>query len=175
MKKKIDVAIDMAKKFNYREHAMKLDVPMIEGFKEIPSNEANVIFAAGDNFCLEQFISDGALNKNETFEDRVNKSIKEIKDSLVKDKVKITDDNFKLLGDFTNNVFTFRVFLQYMEKGNNLVCQIFAYFLEPKDNDFYQLSLSMGATNRGEIDQICNILREKLVLLLEGVKYKDGV
>ena len=64
MNKKIDVAKEIAKRFNYREHAMKLDVPMLEGFKVIPSEKAEVIFAAGDDFCLEQFISDGTLGEN---------------------------------------------------------------------------------------------------------------
>lgn len=175
MNKKVDIAIEIAKRFNYREHAMKLDVPMLDGFKVIPSEKAEVVFAAGDDFCLEQFISDGALEENETFDSRVEKNIDGIKEMLKKEGITNIDENIQLLGNFSNSIFTFRIFLQYIDKIPNGICQVIVYFIEPKDNDFYQLTLSMGVTDKSDIDGVFNVLREKIVLLLEGIKYKEGV
>lgn len=175
MDKKIEVAKEIAKRFNYREHAMKLDVPMLEGFKVIPSEKAEVIFAAGDDFCLEQFISDGTLGENESFDSRVKKNIDGIKEILKQEGVTNVDDNIQLLGDFSNKIFTYRVFLHYVDKNPNGICQVIVFFVEPKDNDFYQLTLSMGITDKKDIESVFNILREKIVLLLDGIKYKEGV
>ena len=85
------------------------------------------------------------------------------------------DDNIQLLGDFSNKIFTYRVFLHYVDKNPNGICQVIVYFVEPKDNDFYQLTLSMGITDKKDIEGVFNILREKIVLLLDGIKYKEGV
>lgn len=173
MNKKVEVAIEMAKKFNSRAQAMKIDVPTLVGFKDIPTEEAKIVFAAGDDYCLEQFITDGFLNEKETFDDRVKESLDGIKKVLVDRNLKIKDEDIQLLGDFSNGIFTFRVYLQYIPEEKNPICQVIVYFLDPKNKAFYQLTLSMIVTGNNTVDDIFYVLREKIVLILDGIKYRE--
>ena len=75
MNKKVEIAVEIAKKLNSRAQAMKLDVPILEGLNDVFSPSEKILFAVGDDYFLEQFITDGFLNSDESFDDRVNKNI----------------------------------------------------------------------------------------------------
>lgn len=175
MNKKVEIAVEIAKKLNSRAQAMKLDVPILEGLNDVFSPSEKILFAVGDDYFLEQFITDGFLNSDESFDDRVNKNITGIKKVLLDNSISESDENFQDLGSFTNGIFNFRVYLQYIQKDRRPICQATAYFLEPKSNAFYQLNLSMIVTERNTVEKIFQVLKEKIVLILKDIKYKESV
>ncbi len=175
MNKKVEVAVEIAKRFNSKAQAMKLEVPILDGLKEVFSSNEKIVFAVGDDYFLEQFITDGVLNQDESFEERVNKNVTDIKKVLVNNSISDADDNFQDLGNFTNGIFNFRVYLQYVAREKKPICQATAYFLDPKSNSFYQLNLSMIVTDGNTVEDIFQVLKEKIVLILKGVKYRESV
>ena len=44
-----------------------------------------------------------------------------------------------------------------------------------KSNAFYQLNLSMIVTERNTVEEIFQVLKEKIVLILKDIKYKESV
>ena len=98
-----------------------------------------------------------------------------IKKVLFNNSISDADDNFQDLGNFTNGIFNFRVYLQYVAREKKPICQATAYFLDPKSNSFYQLNLSMIVTDGNTVEDIFQVLKEKIVLILKGVKYRESV
>ena len=94
---------------------------------------------------------------------------------LFNNSISDADDNFQDLGNFTNGIFNFRVYLQYVAREKKPICQATAYFLDPKSNSFYQLNLSMIVTDGNTVEDIFQVLKEKIVLILKGVKYRESV
>ena len=181
MNKKVEVAVEIAKRFNSKAQAMKLEVPILDGLKEVFSSNEKIVFAVGDDYFLEQFDFSTTvqnkldLNQDESFEERVNKNVTDIKKVLVNNSISDADDNFQDLGNFTNGIFNFRVYLQYVAREKKPICQATAYFLDPKSNSFYQLNLSMIVTDGNTVEDIFQVLKEKMVLILKGVKYRESV
>lgn len=50
MNKKVEIAVEIAKKLNSRAQAMKLDVPILEGLNDVFSPSEKILFAVGDDY-----------------------------------------------------------------------------------------------------------------------------
>lgn len=93
-------------------------------------------------------------------------------------------NGFKFYKDYTNGIFNFKIYVCDLIIQGKVLRQFISYFVEPKLQDFYQLTVSVGPfdfpTNQIKIDQIdlnndsttksLDILN---TLLLNNLKYKE--
>ena len=81
---KIENAIKVAKKMNTLIDFNLLSVPVLDDFilvqKNLTDPNNNIIFVAVKNNTLEQFLGDGMLEPNESFDDRIEKVINQMKE-----------------------------------------------------------------------------------------------
>ena len=187
-----DVASNMAKTMNYKLHAEQLSIPLLNGFIKEESKDPMVILIAMDNnkMFLEQLITDGPMNPNETIDQRinfVNKSLLDYMKDLSQDN---TEKSIFYYKDYANNVFNYKVYVHDMIVDTNAVKKVIrslnAFFIEPRFNDFYQLSIStppfeipteklkLGVVDL-ENDEITKILDGMLNSLMDNLTYKNFI
>ena len=170
----INEVLSIANNLNVRFEKTNLDVPILNGLKIIPiDNQPNLIFLAKDDIVIEQFLCDGTLNNNETFEDRIN--------NVLNSNSKSNNDNLnvmepKYIRDYGNDIFNYKIYSQDLVINNTKVIkQVYAFFVDKNTNTFYQISLSMGQFNIEEFnnDNISNELYNMLILIIHNIKYAN--
>ena len=94
------------------------------------------------------------------------------------------ENSFKFYKDYTNGIFNFKIYVYDLIIQGKVLRQFISYFVEPKLQDFYQLTVNVEPfdflTNQIKIDQIdlnndstakgLDILN---TLLLNNLKYKE--
>lgn len=171
---------------NLKLHANSLDIPILNGFNINTNNgqEPGLIMAYSNGKGLSQNLtSDGPLTQNETFEDRIDLVINNVINYTKKLSPKNTEKNIFFVKDY-EATFKFKVYVQDLLLNGKLIRQLNAYFVEPKFNDFYQLTVAAGPFNFpsenitiGKItenDEITKVLITMLDTLMQNLKYKDG-
>ena len=181
--------IGMANDMNIKEHAKILSVPVMNDFT-INTDDGkfvNTILSYSNGSGLnESLISDGSMLPNETFEKRIEMVNGNVIKYLKNLSDKNTESNIFFLKDF-NATFKFKVYVQdtLIEVANELklIRSLNAYFIEPKYNDFYQLTLSAGTFNYPvenievgkylENDVLTKALIEILEIIMSNLKYNE--
>lgn len=167
--------IDFAKELNEQIFLYNIDVPILDGF-DLIKYEGSIFTAKSKNNFIEQFLSDGKLKENETFEDHLNKTIEDTVTAMKKANLKDPDNNIIPLYDYKNDYFNYKVFLQDNIIDNKLTRQLNAYFLDPNTNAFYEIILStcpyQSETFKQNNEAITNNLKETLNSILDLVKTK---
>lgn len=182
-----NVANDMAKIMNYRLHAEQLFVPLLKDFEVMKPGNPKTLLMAKHNAFFEQLVTDGYLG-NDTFEERIELIIENVKKYMKHQNMQDPDKNYFYYKDFDNGTFKFKIYVQDMifKQGEEekFIRQFNAFFHEPKFNDFYQLSLSVGPfmmpcqiIKIGEVDlendKLTANTLNMLNVILENLKYRN--
>ena len=192
--KKEDSAIKIAKNMNTLINFNSLAVPVLDDFivvkKNLTDPNNRIIFVAIKNNTLEQFLGDGILDKNESFEGHITGIINEIKEQ-VKDNplYEGNDDYLVYYKNYDNGLFDFKVYIQDVLAGTpdkiKFARQMSAFFVEPKGNEFYQICMAAGSYYKSnkfkllkdikdyEKDEIVMGLEKALKLIMDNITYKD--
>ena len=187
-----DAAIKMATMMNFGLHARQLDIPLLKNFKIEEVNEPQIVFSATDGMYIEQLVSDGSMKPNETFEQRINLVVKNTTEFMSKyspaNNPANSENKLFYYKDYSNGVFNYKIYvLDGIIEVNNttkVIRQFNAYFVEPKFNDFYQLTISAPALSMPtevlklgvvdlDTDEITQCLNDLLTLAMDNLKYKN--
>ena len=128
-------------------------------------------------------MSDGHI-ENDDFEKRIDLVINNTKNFMKSNNCENVENSFKFYKEYTNGIFNFKIYVCDLIIQGKVLRQFISYFVEPKLQDFYQLTVSVGPfdfpTNQIKIDQIdlnndsttksLDILN---TLLLNNLKYKE--
>ncbi|MBQ4031440.1 MAG: hypothetical protein II625_06765 [Bacilli bacterium] len=191
---KIENAIKVAKKMNTLIDFNLLSVPVLDDFilvqKNLTDPNNNIIFVAVKNNTLEQFLGDGMLEPNESFDDRIEKVINQMKEESKRSPLYEGNDEFLVYyKNYDNENFDFKIYVQDILTGtkDNLkfIRQMSAFFVEPKGNEFYQICMGAGAYAKSnkfkllkdikeyEKDEINIGLERNLKLIMDNLTYRD--
>lgn len=172
---------------NLKKYASILDIPIMDGLslENVESLPQSIFIATGNGF-MEQLTSDGPMRQNETFENRIELVIKNTIKFMKEQNIE-PDNNFFFYKEYKNkNNFTFKIYVQDMifeNNGKKVIRQLSAFFIEPRFNIFYQLSLGTGPFTWStqilktglvdiENDNVTKNLMSILDSILSGVSYK---
>ena len=151
-------------------HKSLIAVPVIKGYKVITEATDALIVAKSMDNSVEQFLEDGKLDKDESFEQRLKKVLKETQKSMVDSGLK--EKELEYLGAFDNQFFHFELYIQDNIKDDIQIRQVNAYFLEPGSNYFYELSLAAPPIYTKDInDQVTKNILSRLEPVLKQVQY----
>ncbi len=169
---------------NYKLHAQELNWELPEGYVEKEQNNPQVVKVAQASVgILFQAANDGALLLGESFEDRIKKVIDKTVDYMKKSNCSHPDKNYFYFKDYTNGTFNFKLYVQDLVSGGRVIRMLNAFFLEPRHNEFYQISFSVGPfpfptkiLKVGEIskkpDPISSLLISHTEFVLSRLSYK---
>lgn len=190
MRKVHENAVKLAKKLNSIENINRLRIPLLDGF-EVLKTEPNtkIVFVAKKDSLIEQFLTDGMLVDDETIDDRIDKIIGEITKFVDNKPLYKKGTVMKFYKLINNDGIDFHIYVQDILKGTpsdrKLIRQLNAYFVEPKGNEFCQLSLATGLFPVGKRykllgdiidlkeDELIKCLEPGIDLLVKNIKYKD--
>ena len=189
----MDKAIEIAKNMNTMINYQSLAIPVLDDFIVVQRNLTDpnhkIIFVAVKNNTLEQFLGDGVLGEKESFDDRIEKVVNEIKEEVKTNK--LYDGNKEFLcyyKNYDNDNFDFKIYIQDILSGNEedirFARQLSAFFVEPNGNEFYQISIAAGSysvnkgykllkdINKYEEDEIVKGLEANLKIIMDNIIYK---
>jgi len=176
---------------NLRKHAENIMIPVLKDFKvqDSPNPQSILVARSTDNAFIEQFIADGPMQDGETFQDRINLVIERLNLYIENDPHHCEESGYFYYKDFENNDFQYKIYIHDFvikrDDGQKLITRMASgFFLEPRFNDFYQISLAVGPFNfpteilkLGEVDLehdgITNALITMFEVILEKLKYRD--
>lgn len=143
-----NVAVDMARLMNYGLHAEQLAIPLLNNFNVTQSKNPQIVFMSSAEAFVYQVVSDGPLRIGETFDDRVNLVVRNTTEYMRQQNMDDVDKSFFFYKDYKNDTFSFKIYVQdlilMMDSQKKVIRQLNAYFVEPKFNDFYQITVSAG-------------------------------
>lgn len=175
-------------------NASILAVPIINDAMIVEQNNRQTILIAQSRIFMEQLVADGAFSEGETFEDRVNLVVNNTINGLKSQGFANADKNYFYYKDYSNSLFKFKIYVQDMifnvpdNVEQKLVTKVMrsinAFFVEPKKNQFYQLSLNSMPFNMPtehlkvgkvdlENDKITSIMLDTLYAIMDGIEYRD--
>ena len=117
-------------------HKSLIAVPIIKGYRVITEKTDALIVAKDMENSVEQFLEDGKLDKDETFEDRLEKVLKQTKKSMVANGLQ--EKELEHFGSYDNKLFHFEIYIQDTIKDDIQIRQLNAYFIEPDSKYFYE-------------------------------------
>ena len=183
----IKIILSIKTKMTNTTHANELYVPILNDLKDDDNTNPNVIINAIGNGLSEQLVSEGILNDNETFNNRiddiVNNTLNYMKQVLPE------NENNKMFyyKDYNNDKFDFKIYVQDMiinfNKELKAVRQFNVFFIDKRYNEFYHLVLSRGPLNQTDIifgevnlknDKITKELYNNLKNILDNICYRDN-
>lgn len=154
-------------------HRSTLAIPVLSEYKLIDEDLENALFiAVSPDQSIEQYLEDGQLEDDETFERRLNKVIQETQKSMVSNG--LTNKELVYLGTIKNNPFEFKLFLQDNIKDNKYVRQINAYFIEPESRFFYEITLAAPPLDKEHANEfVVKNLYDRMRFITMNVKYNE--
>lgn len=176
---------EIAKTANIKMHAQSLNIPVIDGFEVMKTDNVKTIFLAIDgNGFTQQMTGDGALNPGETLEDRVDFVMNDVAQFMKLNGDEEAGNRCFFVKDYDNGVFKFKLYVQDLILQGNLLRMLSAFFVEPKFNDFYQMSISVGpfpypttsftvGSFNPDTEPISNLLISMMEAVLQELKYKE--
>ncbi len=137
-------AIEFAKKLN-ENYTDSLNIPILGGFKVI-DNPGTMFTAVSEDGYMQQFIVDGKLKDNETFEEHLETVIMDTKKSMRDSGLANPDKHIKFLRKYSANGLDFTIYIQdnIIDSNNikKLIRQFNIYFLENNSKAFQLLTVS---------------------------------
>ena len=188
-----DVAIKIAKHMNTLINFNSLAVPVLNDFivvkKNLTDPSNRIIFVAIKNNTLEQFLGDGILGKNESFEGHITGVINEIKDQVKDNPLYEGNDEYLVYyKNYENDLFDFKIYIQDILTGTpdkiKFARQMSAFFVEPKGNEFYQICMAAGQYVKSnkfkllkdiknyEEDDVIVGLEKDLKIIMDNITYR---
>lgn len=180
---------NIASMMNFRLHAEQLDIPVINNYKVEIAQDPPIVFSATDGMFVEQLVSDGPMMQNETFEQRIDLVVKNTTNFMKSYSPLNNEKSLFYYKDCSNGIFNYKIYVQdfIIEVDNitKVIRQFNAYFIEPKFNDFYQLTISSPAIEMptkllklGVVDittdQITQTIDNLTNFVLHNLKYKTN-
>lgn len=166
------------KELNDKYYIQNILVPILDNFKIIPGNNDGVIFAAISNErYLEQYICDGILEKNETIDDHINKVIDDTKEAMTANGFDDVKNSFRFFKGYSNKFFNFKVYLQTLRLTDKILMQYNVFFVDPKSNAFFQLSLTTCPYGKEDFEAINNNITtnmdKTMTTVMDKIRYRN--
>lgn len=154
-------------------HKSTLAIPVLEEYKVIEEDSDAIFIAVSPDNSVEQYLEDGQLEENETFDQRLKKVLEETKESMK--SYGLLEKDFVYLGEIKNPPFDFRLFLQDNIKDGMIVRQINAYFIEPESRYFYEITLSAPQMVLETVNEfVLKNLYDRMRFIVTNIKYNDS-
>ena len=183
--------LKLVNKLNTIENVNNLDIPILDGFKVLKNeitSDSNIIFVAGKDNTIEQFLTEGTVDETVKVEDKI-KEITKYLDNQVKNNPLYKNRKYiTKYKQFNNGTFDFEIYVQDIITGTStntsFIRQLNAFFIEPQGREFCQVSLSAGRYRVSEKYKLINdikklnddvIIKEldkALLIILNNLKYK---
>ena len=153
-------------------HKATLAIPILDGYELIRENTGAIFAAKSKDHSVEQYLEDGHLFEEETFEGRINKVIEETNEAIT--NLGFRNNELLFLEDYNTDLLNFKLYLQDNVVGNTVIRQINAYFIEPESRYFYEITLSAPPILKIDInDNVTNNIKERLLFILNNIRYND--
>ena len=150
-------------------------VPILNNYEVIKNdnNDAIIFTAKAKDNSIQQFLCDGVIKEDETLDKRIEKVIKETEEKMKKNG--FLNPQMDFLSTFNTKLFKFRLYLQDMIKGDKIIRQVNAYFVEPNNNYFYEICLSAPPMSLKVANEaVMKNLITMLTIILQNIKYNDN-
>ena len=193
MDENLEKALNLAKKLNSISNAERLSIPVLDGF-DITREEqpySNVVFLAQKDNMIEQFIVDGSLEDEETITQRIEKVVEAIRDKTDKNPLYEKENYIYNYRTYKNDLFDFYIYVQDIiigtKKNKQFIRQLNAYFIEPEEKEFCQVSVASGPYIPSDdnpliseikelsSNRIINNIDSALNIILDNISYRDMV
>lgn len=153
-------------------HKSTLAIPVPDGYKIQEDSMGAIFTAKSDDNSFMQYLEDGQLDDDETFEARLKKVINETEKSIVESGFR--NNELKFLKDIDTELFNFKLYLQDNVVGNVLIRQVNAYFIEPESRYFYEICLAAPPIDKSDTnDNITKNILYRLEYVLNNIKYNE--
>ena len=137
--------IQMTRDLDYMLHAQGLDIPLLDGFQLLESDDPQIVLLATKDDYIEQVTSDGYAEAG-TFDKRIESVISTTKQFMKDSGCEDVDNCFRFYKETEKEKFNFKTYVCDMIipiKGDKLLTrQFISYFYEPVIQDFYQITVS---------------------------------
>jgi len=148
-----------------------LSIPILNGYKLLDIKTGALFVAKSDDGSVEQYIEEGKLGAEETFDERLKNVLTTTKSIL---ETKYEKKDIIHLQDYNTDILSFTLYLQDNTKGIKTIRQINAYFKEPKTNYFYEITLSAPPLLTMDLnDNVTNNIYNRLLIILNNIKYNE--
>lgn len=162
--------IDFVKELNKNEFMNNIQVPILDGFNVIPSEET-LFTAVNNESFMEQFILEGKLDNNETFDDRLAKVIAETKEAMKGANLVDVDNNLIFHKDYSNNGLDFKVYIQNNIINEKIIKQYNIYFVDNKSLVFYEVTFSSCPYGINDnLDEIASNMEKTIDNIMNKIK-----
>ena len=171
--------IELTRDIDYKLHAQGLNIPLLEGFQVLESDDPQIVLLAEKDGFLEQITSDGYMEEG-TFDSRIELVIKTTKQFMKDTGCERVDEAFRFYKETKNNSFTFRTYVCDMIIPINddkiVQRQFISYFFDPVINDFYQITVSSNPTTMPPKDIVLDKIDvENDIITSKLNKYMDEI
>lgn len=167
-----------------KERARELNIPVINGFEILKTDNTQTIFLAVDGQGFTQQLTGDSLLENETFETKINLVRDNVISFMRQNGDNDAENHYVYIKDYNNGVFNFKVYLQDLLFQGKAIRMLTAFFYEPRKNDFYQMSISVGpfpypttSFTIGKFDEskepISSLLSSMMEAVLKELRYKQ--
>jgi len=160
------VVIDMTKELNEKNILDNVKVPILKGYEELEFS-GTIFTAASITDSLEQFLCDGIIT--EPFEEHIEKVIKDTLEAMKEGKLEVNDNTIFYLSDYHTKDFYFKVYVQDNIGEGMIIRQFNMYFMDPKTNAFYQLSLTTAPYPTSQMEYVTNEFSHKMLPTLKSL------
>lgn len=176
-----------------KDCAKVLSIPLLNQLKQVESDDPQVVLYAisEDQTIDEQLLITSPLFEGETFDMRINHTIADLNKTLLDSPQYLEGTQCFFYKDYKNKDFDFKVYVQDVIAKTNetktvILRMVLAYFLEPKFNVVYRLSITCGPFNYPsndlilgkvdlENDKVTKILIGLLEQLMDNLVYRTNI
>jgi len=172
---------------DYKELAKVLDIPLFTGFEKVEAEDKHTVFMTSNNHgIMYQVICDGKMNEKETISVRINMFIEKTLRFMKSQGFETDENTFMHYKDYEDYDFGFKCYFQdiIMSQVGKVIRSINAFFIEPRNKNFYQVVMSVGpykyptsSLKVGEIDLENDAITKNIMILFEellaNIKYTD--
>ncbi len=163
--------IKLTDDMNKKSFLENVKVPILDGYHLVP-NKGTLFTAISDNKAIEQFLCDGLLLEEETFEEHLDKVIESIKNTMVNYQFQAVENNISFLKDYPTKDFLFKVYQQDNIINEKICRQFNMFFMDKKTNAFYQLAYSTPPYSIKDMDIIRDDLTTTSIKLIDDLMNK---
>ena len=160
------LVIEIADQLNENVILNNVKVPVLVGYEEIP-NHGTILTAISPSNSMEQFLCDGIIQ--DTFEEHVERVIRDIHETMEAMQLETGEDLVYFLKDYKTKDFTYKIYVQDMIGNGLIIRQFDAFFVDPKTNAFYQISLSGAPYPIAMKDHVEGKLHNRMISVFESL------
>ncbi len=156
--------IDVASKLNEYTYLDNVKVPVLVGYELVP-NEGTIFTAAAPTGAIEQFLCDGTME--DSFEEHIENVLKDMRYTMEAMELNMKEDSISFYKDYSNDHFQFKVYTQDLNGNDLFIRQFNIFFVDPKTNAFYQLSLSSAPYPESLRSTVTEKIMNRMVPMVE--------